>query len=293
MINICFCIDENYVVMLGAVFESIKKSNSHNDISIYVLSRNVSGTSKERLANVFSSIDNISVEFVDALDKDVEGLEAGGHISSATYIRFEIPDLLLEVDKILYLDADLVVIDDLVDFWDVDLEGKFVAAVENPFFDRYQALGMNEAWGYFNAGVLLINSKRWRDLSVKKRALNFLKKHKSEAMMFDQDALNAVFCGEWVRVEPKWNMQTIMLRRFSELKDDATIRSAVGSPKIIHYSTSSKPWYRLDSHPMRKIFLECQDRFVGGRILVRQKKRLYLVVLAYLYWRAWYALTLR
>lgn len=293
MINLCFCIDENYVVMLGAVFESIKVSNAHNDVCIYVLTRGVSGASKERLSNVFSDIKNISVQFVDALDKDVEQLEAGGHISSATYIRFEIPDLLSGVDKVLYLDADLVVVDDLMDFWKVNIEGKFAAAVENPFFDRYQSLGMKEAWGYFNAGVLLINSKQWRDFSVKKRALNFLSQHKSEAIMFDQDALNSVFSGDWVRVDPKWNMQTIMLRRFRELKDDLQIRSAVKSPKIIHYSTSSKPWYRLDSHPMRNIFLECQDRFVGGRVLVRQKKKLFLVVLSYLYWRIYYTLTFR
>lgn len=292
MINLCFCIDENYVVMLGAVFESIKDSNSHNDICIYVLTRGVSSASKKRLSSVFSDIKNISVNFVDALDKDIEKLEAGGHISSATYIRFEIPDLLAGIDKVLYLDADLVVVDDLMGFWQVDIEGKFVAAVENPFFDRYQSLGMNQDWGYFNAGVLLINCKQWRDYSVKKRALAFLAEYKSNALMFDQDALNSVFSGDWVRVDPKWNMQTIMLRRFRELKDDIKIQSAVNSPKIIHYSTSSKPWYRLDSHPMREIFLDFQDRFVGGRVLVRQKKRLALVVVSYVYWRIYYMLTL-
>ena len=292
MINLCFCIDENYVVMLGAVFESIKDSNSHNDICIYVLTRGVSSASKKRLSSVFSDIKNISVNFVDALDKDIEELEAGGHISSATYIRFEIPDLLAGIDKVLYLDADLVVVDDLMGFWQVDIEGKFVAAVENPFFDRYQSLGMNQDWGYFNAGVLLINCKQWRDYSVKKRALAFLTEYKSNALMFDQDALNSVFSGDWVRVDPKWNMQTIMLRRFRELKDDIKIQSAVSSPKIIHYSTSSKPWYRLDSHPMREIFLDFQDRFVGGRVLVRQKKRWALVVVSYVYWRIYYMLTL-
>ena len=159
-INICFCIDENYVCQLGAVLLSLVDSNKQNKVNIFVLSNGVTEHSKQRLAKTIESIEYFEITFVNSQDKSVNELEAGGHISSATYIRFEIPALLKNIDKVLYLDADLVITDDLSDFWNVELDDNYVAAVENPFFNRYKSLGISPEFGYFNAGVLLMNLKR-------------------------------------------------------------------------------------------------------------------------------------
>lgn len=254
-IKVCFCIDENYVCQLGAVLYSLVETNNHNRVDIYVISSQVSEVAKLRLTDVVKAVDNFSITFVDSKDKEVQSLEAGGHISAATYMRFEVPVLLSELDKVLYLDADLIIADDLGEFWNVDISRSFVGAVENPFFDRYISLGMTHDMGYFNAGVLLMNLTLWREKSIKEQALNFLVSNKIQCLMFDQDALNAVFKGEWTPVNLRWNLQTSYLRGRSRLpRLSSEIKSAYEQPGIVHYSSSSKPWNWLDAHPLRYLY---------------------------------------
>ena len=254
-INVCFCIDENYVCQLGAVLFSLVESNQHNNVDIYVLSNQVTEKSKARLADTVNSIEKFNLTFIDSQDKSVQKLEAGGHISSATYIRFEIPTLLPQINKIFYLDADLVITDDLTEFWETELNGNYVAAVENPFFNRYESLNIERSSGYFNAGVLLMNLIRWREDNIQQKAVNFLNENKVQCVMFDQDALNAVFKGQWVKVPLRWNLQTIYLRRRKDLPLQCNeILTAYKSPGIIHYSSSSKPWDFLDPHPKAHLF---------------------------------------
>lgn len=269
-INICFCIDEGYVPYLGAVLTSLIDSNKHNTIDIYVLTSDVSESSKQRLEAAVKAITNFTITFVNAKDQNIKRLEAGGHISSATYIRFEIPELLSKIDKVLYLDADLIILDDIVDYWNIDISEYYVAAVENPFFDRYSSLGMKPSYGYFNAGVLLINLSKWRKDNVKEKALDFLNENKINAIMYDQDALNAIFSGCWKKVGLRWNLQTSYLRRKLQLPTHITeITDAYNTPGIIHFSSSSKPWDFLDPHPYTSVYKKYEGEF-GGK--VKRKK---------------------
>ncbi|KAF3981538.1 MAG: glycosyltransferase family 8 protein [Methylococcales symbiont of Hymedesmia sp. n. MRB-2018] len=261
-ISVCFCIDENYVRHLGVVLGSLVESNSHNNVDVYVITQQIAESSKDRLATVIEGVGKFTITFIGSQDKKVQKLEADGHISAATYIRFELPSLLNKLDKVLYLDADLVITDDLSDFWNVNVTDHYVAAVENPFFDRYESLGMEPKQGYFNAGVLLLNLSRWRIGEVESKALEYLSNHQSECLMFDQDALNAVFQGNWKRVDLRWNLQTSFLRRRKELPLLAKeIKVAYGAPGIVHYSSSSKPWDTLAPHPLTYLYRRHEQKF--------------------------------
>lgn len=261
-INVCFCIDNNYVSQLGAVLYSLIDSNSMNEVRVYVISSDVLEVSKESLSEIIKKIENFSIEFIDVFDKNLLSLEAGGHISSATFIRFSIPELLNSIDKVLYLDADLIIKDDLVKFWDVDLEDSYVCAVDNPLFGRYESLFMDDDWGYFNAGVMIMNLPLWRKDNIKEQALEFLSGHKDVAIMFDQDALNSVMHGKWIKADIRWNLQTVFLRKKRDLiLDFKELNDSISNPGIIHYSTSSKPWQLLDPHPLRYCYLENEEKF--------------------------------
>jgi lipopolysaccharide biosynthesis glycosyltransferase len=254
-INICFCIDENYVNYLGAVLLSLVETNSKNRIDIYVINNGLSDESKCMLNNLISEVHEFDLKFVSSIDKDVAKLNAGGHISSATYIRFEIPYILENIDKLIYLDADLIITGDLADFWNKDIDGFFVAAVRNPLFTRFKSIGLSENWDYFNAGVMLINTYLWRKFNVKEKALDFLNEYGKDAIMYDQDALNHVFEGNWLKVSVVWNLQTSYLQNFRKIYlDTDDIIEAIEHPKIIHYSSSHKPWNKLDPHPYSRFF---------------------------------------
>ncbi|MGR5329787.1 glycosyltransferase family 8 protein [Photobacterium damselae] len=256
-INLCFCIDDNYTKQVLTVIHSIMNTNENNKISIYILSSGVSEFSKNEIKTLISKNSNYGVFFIDVGNNKILELSAGGHISNATYIRFLIPELLIDIDKVLYLDADIIVNDNLIDFWNFDISNKYLAAVDNPCFNRYESLGINAEWGYFNAGVILINLVMWRNEKVKDKCISFLEKNKKTAIMFDQDALNYVVQGNWESVPIKWNLQTIFLRKRKLLKYKYNeIDDAIKKPGIIHYSSSSKPWHLLDAHPLRKEYLK-------------------------------------
>lgn len=260
-INLCFCIDDNYVFQLGAVINSLIDSNSHNEVAIYIIESGVTEASKDKILYLINDIELFSITFVPAVD-DLSALKAGGHISSATYIRFSIPDILNRVNKIIYLDADLIITDDLLGLWQIELNDNYIAAVENPLFNRYKSLGMEVDWGYFNAGVMLMNLSKWRSDNIKNKALEFMAANKEVAIMFDQDALNSIMKGKWKSVPIRWNLQTIFFRRRKSLVlRHRDLNEAMLNPAIVHYSSSSKPWQLLDPHPLRYLYLDCENKF--------------------------------
>jgi lipopolysaccharide biosynthesis glycosyltransferase len=126
---------------------------------------------------------------------------------------------------------------------------------------------LKEEAGYFNAGVLLINNKLWREFSVKDKCLKFLTLFKTTAVMFDQDALNHVFNGRWLKASIRWNLQTSFLRKYRDfdLEMHKKIIEAVNHPGIIHYSSSSKPWDYFDVHPFRSLFSQQEKKFGVSR----------------------------
>jgi lipopolysaccharide biosynthesis glycosyltransferase len=261
-INICFCIDEGYVCQLGAVLLSLIESNQQNNVDIYLILNGVAEESKARLAKTIKNMQKFSMFFFDSQDKSENKLEGIGHISSATFIRFEIPELLANLDKVLYLDSDIIVADDLTDLWNVELKDNYVGAVENPFFSRYEALSLKPGFGYFNAGVLLMNLKRCREGDICNKAATFFSNNRAACLNFDQCALNAVIQGKWKKVVLRWNLQTNYLLRKKELPNlKKEISLAYSSPGIIHYSSSSKPWDFLDPHPKAYVFHKYERQF--------------------------------
>src|SRR3546814_20733885 len=109
---------------------------------------------------------------------------------------------------------------------------------------------------YFNARVLLMNLKRWREANGTALLIAFIEAHHRHLWAHDQDALNAVFCGAFMELAPTWNFQTSML--WSEpdglgLSYEA-FRRLLADPGIVHYTSPSKPWHRSEE---RRVGKEC------------------------------------
>jgi lipopolysaccharide biosynthesis glycosyltransferase len=131
------------------------------------------------------------------------------------------------------------VLDEIEPLLRVDLDGSVVAAV----LDRVDA-GLKQnlpglealprVRDYFNAGVLLIDLKRWREEQVTERAMDYLRQN-PKTLFMDQDALNVACDGRWKRVETRWNFQD---HEKTNVLDLETSRR----PAIIHFVTDQKPW---------------------------------------------------
>lgn len=167
------------------------------------------------------------------------------------FLGEEIPE---SIDRLLFLDADLLVEGDLAALWEKSFDGHVVQAVPDAYarwlhtrgLGRIEGLEFSEDTPYFNAGVLLIDLRRWREENVGKRAVSLLWKYRERFRGRDQDALNCVLVGRWKRLPPTWNFHRLPERPDTWETGGATpdeLREAFRHPAITHF-VGEKPWSR-------------------------------------------------
>ncbi len=204
----------------------------------------------------------------------------GKRISMATYYRCMFSAILPDdVEKVLYLDCDIVVLGDISEFWNTDLSGCGAACIEDIGKDedeRYERLHYDRSYSYFNAGVLLINLDYWREHKVDKQCVEYFQTYPERILFNDQDLLNVVLHKDKVFVPLKWNMQDGFYRYGMDKKvaDWNSFREELLHPVILHY-TNKKPWNYDSMHPLRSEYYKYLDMtpWQGQRPLSSLKKR--------------------
>lgn len=173
-----------------------------------------------------------------------ESFPASASISVGTYARLLVPHLLPDRAKTLYLDADLIVQDDLASFWRTNLAGYAAAVVEDPLCDNRDAIGFMPVEPYFNAGVMLMNLDLWRAEPLAEAVVDCVKTQGLALKYFDQDALNIVLKGRVLFCSPRWNFQPRMadVEAIDLRCQSFEFARARARPAVIHYTTPYKPW---------------------------------------------------
>ena len=238
-IPIFYACDENYVkYTMVSIKSMIENANPKNNYKIYILCTDVSNESLEKLSRLQN--DFFSIEFVDMEEKmkDLkDSLPVRDYFSMTTYYRMFIPQMFPELDKVVYIDSDTIVLGDIADMYNFDLGDNYVAAaqcqviVQEEIFSSYveNVLGMDYL-EYFNAGVLVMNCKAFREIDLLKTFLELLDMY-TFVVAQDQDYLNLICKDKVLWMDSAWNMEV-----FGELpcKEEEM--------KIIHYNLSAKPW---------------------------------------------------
>jgi len=188
-------------------------------------------------------------------DFDLSSLQtidiAERRLTKATLLKLLLAETLADCyDRILYLDADLTIHDELTPIFSLDTKDSPLAAVPNvPLWtDRnwkqqqsdyahFRALGMTEPYRFVNTGVMLIDVGKWNRDDVGARALDFIRRNPTICRLPDEDALNAILDGHLAQMSPVWNMR-------SHLWSQREVREIV-QPVIIHYAGPNKPWRRF------------------------------------------------
>lgn len=172
-----------------------------------------------------------------------------GCASSATYRRAFLADLLPHLDRILYLDADLIIRASLAELWSTDLAGAALGAVVDPWMATIGTMRAAFPDGYFNAGVLLIDLAKWRDEQVPERFVEDIRRRQQagedpRAHSHDQTPLNEALRGRWRALSPRWNFTTHLTPRLAdELAIPARDYEAIAAdPAVVHFLGSHKPW---------------------------------------------------
>lgn len=243
-----------------AISSVIANSNRNYQYDIIVLESDISKTDKKLIKNMASPYDNISVRFFNACGiVENYNLTANDHITVETYYRFLIQEILPDYDKVLYLDGDLVCNRDVAELYDTDIEEYLLAAAKDPDMcgqlnlpnsDVYRYLThdvcMQNPFDYFQAGVLLLNTKEMRKRYSMTEWLKFSQHYYRYS---DQDVLNRYCQGAVKYLNMSWNT----LIDCNNYRVPVVIKSAEGSvfqeyhkarknPYIIHFAGFQKPW---------------------------------------------------
>ena len=248
--------DDNYAPFVATTMASILK-NTKSQIDFYVLSDGITAKNKAKIANERKWFKNFSLKFID-IEKELTGLSDINHLTRAAYGRLFIPDLVPNVKKALYLDNDMIIKKDIKSVYDIDLEGYAVAAVAeiksvqklyNQRLNKYFSANIPSEHRYFNSGMLLMDTEKWRQENIKDNLLQIALKHSGDKNFFcqDQDALNIYFASKYKEVGKFANNETALMKEFvdeiNEGKDvKLTEQSIYNMTTVVHYAGAQKPW---------------------------------------------------
>lgn len=258
MIHIACNIDSNYVKYCAVTLVSIFENNRQQKVSVHIIANDLSETDCKTLTDIVLNYGN-SVFFYKPDMNLLKGFTIkrfSNRISLATYYRCLLSDMLpTDIDKVLYLDCDIVVLGDITPFWETPLDNLGVAAVEDIGCNeatRYDILKYPQKYSYFNAGVLLINLKYWRDHNMAQTCVDYYNQYPERLQFNDQCLLNSILHKNKVLVDLKWNVQDAFYRT-PKTMDKAwhdKFANTLKHPIILHY-TNRKPWSYDSQHPLR------------------------------------------
>lgn len=233
------------------------ENNPDSQFDIVVVTREDFGETAQRLERSVARYRNFDLRFeVFNPPKDLK-LPIRAHYSLDTYSRLWLADFFPDtVDRVLYLDSDLIVVGDIRELWDTDLAGNLLAAASIPGSTKCDFLSIPERCGYFNAGVLLTDLRQWRETRAIDEVVAFVAANPEKLADVDQDALNACFYKRRAHLPYIWNVISPFYFAHHPLglspEEVETIRR---NAKIVHFNGASKPWSYMSQHPRRGDYL--------------------------------------
>lgn len=271
MIHIVCTTDTNYVMPTGVMIKSLSVNNNEEQIVFHiVIDGSVTSEQRKELEEVIGENDRHSLFFHFINGRLFDDFPQLGtfnpklFITKATYYRLLFTEILPDdINKVIYLDCDMIIMGSLLELWNTDVSHCALAAVTDMSesihdFDR---LGYNKKLGYFNAGLLLINLAYWRKINAKSLFWDLIKRSPERIKFHDQDVLNICFKANKKMLSFKWNFQDGFiykpeLMEMDENKYHQQLEEARKNPVIIHYTSMAKPWHVECQNPYKKEFFK-------------------------------------
>lgn len=254
--HIACSINKEYIPHMCAMVLSACLNTSAKKIVIHVLHAELDKIDESIIKDEFNHYKQIEFYFYkidQSVLKDIPIVAK--HLSIETLYRLLLPSVLpKEIEKVLYIDSDIIIKDDLMKVWENDISKYFLAAVTNLEGNMYKKLELESRLDYFNAGFILINLKKWREERFFSKCLNYVKHNSDKIIFADQDILNGVLKGKWKRLHPKWNVLRSVFgskKLFEQYYDLETYEEIVENPSVIHYTGPIKPWHINSEHPLK------------------------------------------
>lgn len=238
--------DNHYLVLLAALVKSIETNLAAGvRMDLWIVEDGVTPANKKKLQ---ASTDQKTTTLHWKSVQEVIPAGTKLPLDQSTwplniYMRLFIPFFIPQgVDRVLYLDVDMIALNDISTLWQTDMEDNVIAAVLDPnvrTFNNswggvfnYADLGLRGDTAYFNTGLLFIDLPKWRANNTTQKILDCIHQNKKFANFPDQYGLNIVLANQWKHLDGRWN-------HFATIDGEA--------PYIIHF-VQRKPIYKTYSN---------------------------------------------
>lgn len=268
--NIVCCTDHNYVMPTGVMICSVCLNHQDSEVCFHVIcSEDVTDEDKRDITEIVYQYNhhicfyNVDVEIPNSFT--IKKMGQPKHITIAAYYRLLLVEILpSNLDKILYLDSDVIVRHSLQKMYDTDIDNYGVAAVTDCFegkIEYYNRLRYSPILGYFNSGVLLINLNYWRLNNILQEGIDFASKYPERIVYHDQDILNYIFRNNKKVLHLTFNLQDVHLHKeiMISWEYETELSEAINDPFIIHYTGTYKPWRKKCTNPYKDEFIKYKN----------------------------------
>lgn len=233
-INICFGINNEYSQHAGCVMASIlANSNRKDNYHFYIISNLISDENKLNFDKL-KRIRDFEITFCNIDEKELANINLN-HLGTSALYRLKCFDVIPE-DKVLYLDADIIVRHNIEPLYSIELGNYLSAGVEDLVAPKIkEKLGLDSNAFCINSGVLLFNLKECRKTNYKKILFDYLS---NQEIGDDQESLNYTMQSKIKPVDITWNYTY-----YVNMYDDQEHHKNVGlDPSILHFLGPKKPW---------------------------------------------------
>lgn len=272
--NVVYSASDLYASLAGISLTSLLMNNAAMpEIRIIILDNGIGDANKVRLRKTAERFHR-EIQFVPLKDSLKAVALDMKRWNVSTFGRLFEASSLPEMDKVLHIDCDTIVDDSLQALWDTDIENKVLAAAPDCVSDAYKVnIGMAADELYIQAGVILLNLKRIRQLQLEQRFAAYLEQYGESLAFVDQEIINAcVPASEKAELPLRYNSYSLLhlltyqqVRRFkhvAHMPSESNYRDAVESGAIYHFTwcalEDTRPWIQGDRHPKKERFLYYQ-----------------------------------
>lgn len=245
-IHLAIAFDEKYLTPFYALLTSIFYHNKDNRIILHTIATGISDHEKAAINKYVQQLKG-EINYYTVDQNFVSRFVLTSTWTSAVYYRLFFPFLIPDtVNRLLYIDTDTLVINNLQAFGEINLQDFPVAAAYDNWVKVQPLIGIEEEGNYFNSGVLLINVPEWKKQKISEKAFDYLTEFPEKIKFVDQDALNAVLINNWLKIDNRFNLI------YSVIPPDLARRDFEQylTDKVILHFTLERPWHML-----------CQNRF--------------------------------
>lgn len=291
IVHIVYASDNKFAEILGVSLVSLyENSKDVEDIKVYILDSGINSDNKGKLMSLSKKYKRSDIKFIKATDISKVlsmkvNLDRG---SLSQYARLFISSVLpATLERIIYLDCDIIINKSILELWQLDMHGKTISALKDAFSKQYRKnINLKPNDIMFNSGVMLIDMKKWRDNNIEKKLLKFIKSKHGNIQQGDQGALNAILSKDTFPFHPKFNSITVfydfsydemlIYRKPVDFYTKKEIEEAVNEPVIIHYTTSFRsvrPWYNGCEHKYASKWIEYKQMSPWANTLLWEQKK--------------------